>query len=219
MTLNYFLNTLSYSSELIAWLTTFLYLQCNKTKPAVISFILLTCICVVEGMGKFTELFNCPNLVPIKGANMIIQITLLLSIYFYLLKNKSDKKIIICFLFLYLVATVVDYFTIVNIQSNYPSKSYTLGSVLIIISILLYFKQLITLNKIHNIKRNYWAWVSFGLLMSCACEIPIMLLMNYLIVNKISTFNILPIFYLKFFISSIYYITYLIGFICSKKKY
>jgi len=53
-------------------------------------------------------------------------------------------------------------------------------------------------------------WISVGLFLFLSAEIPVMMILNYMIGHGISTSD-WPIFQIKLFVSIVYYSTYLIG--------
>jgi len=216
---DYFFNNLSYVSECIALLIGTILFLIHKSKKLAILLALLILVVAAETIGKFNPIpiLSGSSKLILGNAILWIEITLFFLIYYLLIQNERRKKLVLFMAIAHSLFCLINHFTLQPFDLGYASHSFVFGSIGLQICIILYFFESINKNPT-ELFRDFWIWISIGLFVFLSSEIPIMSILNYLSSkpNMISTIK--PILILKYFFSSIYYLMYLIGFLCMKTK-
>ncbi|HUS01451.1 MAG TPA: hypothetical protein VMY77_06980 [Chitinophagaceae bacterium] len=152
------------------WLQLFLY------------FFLLT---FLESVGGYTYAYF------MKQSNHFIEniyLVISFSFYFFLfyktLETKKYKIIVMAFLTVFLLCAFLDLFFI-NGFYFFNTYSSSVGSILIILSCLIYFSHLFTSDRLLNYFRTPMFWISTGLLFFFTGSLVQNSLIRYFISNKI----------------------------------
>ncbi|GAA0716932.1 hypothetical protein GCM10009430_13160 [Aquimarina litoralis] len=142
-----------------------------------------------------------------------INFTYLLILYRRYLTNKKSKHLVLGFLILYLLAYVLEGF-FKNYIKEFQTTAYIIASLCLIITIILYFVEILNSNKILAIKKNLLFWISVGLLIYYAGYTPYRIIRNiYTELDKSSA-----IIAVMITLTVIMNTCYIIGFIWSQKK-
>jgi len=141
-------------------------------------------------------------------------------IYFFLLyqktiKTKSYKRLISYFLIIFIAAITINFLWIQKLMATSPFHSYTftLGALLLITSIGLFFVEVLNSEKVLYFKRYLMFWVSVGLVLFYTSIIPYIISLNFLPDFRTSS----TWFTIIFVINLVMYGCFSIGFIVSKK--
>lgn len=155
-----------------------------------------------------------------KSNHFIINIFSLVSFGFYFLffyktfVTKNAKKILCIISLPYIVFSFCD---VVFIEGFYYFNIYSfcVGSILIVLCCLLYFKQLFAANELINYFRLPMFWISTGLLFFYTGNLVQVSLMNYIIQNQLDPegriYQIIMIT-----LNLILYGTFTTGFLCNR---
>lgn len=142
----------------------------------------------------------------------------LVSHFFYMffflsqIKNKPRRKLIKCLIIIYFVFTIVEVSFFTNFLNQFLVKNEIIGSFLIMISVLMYFYELLKSDKILNLKESMFYWIGLGVLLFNVGFIPAYVVAEYIsfgVAYRIITL-ILNLLMAGCFIT---------GFIVSKKEY
>jgi uncharacterized membrane protein YfcA len=143
----------------------------------------------------------------------------IISFSFYLLlfkkaiKSPSHKKTISILLFAYYFCYFINLF-VEDFFTSYFTNTFIIGGTMIIISILIYFFELLKSNKIIQINKMLLCWISIGLLFFILPNIPFNIAQKYDTDSPIISYNYTVYFSLLF----IYNIILITGFFSSDKK-
>ncbi len=140
----------------------------------------------------------------------IINFTILYYVYKTHIKNNTSKKVITYFLYLYLLSVIINGFY-VNYLMKAQSIPFIIGSLFLIISIIIYFVEILNSEEILFIKKNLLFYISVGLLLYYTSSIPFRIVQDYYTTN----FNIL--YGIKFCFVIIMNLFFIYGFIWSKE--
>ncbi len=153
-------------------------------------------------------------------ANVYIVISNLFYVYYFGIKltNILAKKILLVLSVIMLIAVIIDF--IYSEFFNAISRVSTIyGSMLILLSILLFYLHLLSSGKLLNLRYYLPIYISVALLLYTLCISPLDFLSNYF---KTSTGNQLFVsfrVYTLFILNILLYLTYTFAFIlCSKKR-
>jgi len=143
----------------------------------------------------------------------VINFTYLFILYKNYLKNKNRKRIILCFIIIYIISFIINGFF-----QNYIKQSqtvpYIIGSVFLVISVIFYFIEILNSEKVLKVNRNLLFWISIGFFLFHIGIIPFRI-----IVNSFSNSTALNyLFLIKFILVMVMNICFIIGFIWSKKE-
>lgn len=144
----------------------------------------------------------------------VVNFTFLFSVYRNFISNKSFKKYINFFIIIYWICCVINLFY-EDCFSNAQIVPYIIASVFLIISILMYFIEILKSEQILKINRGLLFWISIGLLLFHIGYIPYKIIQKFSNIESIQELEALrSIFYSLILILNICYI---IGFIWSHK--
>jgi len=133
-------------------------------------------------------------------------------LYRYVLKNSKQKKLIFFFLISSLIASVSNmlFFQGLNKFNNY---SYSYSCILLCITVILYYQQLLHHDNPQPLIRVSMFWVSTGLLAFYACNFFFMGLLNYIL--SVSLDLAKQLFMIITALNIIMYSLFTVGIICS----
>ncbi len=104
------------------------------------------------------------------------------TLYYRVLYNDRYKKLVRGFLILFLVSIVFNFAFIQKLTVDGPFHSYTftLGAVLLIVSIGLFFAEMLKSDRILKFRSYLMFWISIGLFVFYTAIIPVILSVNFL---------------------------------------
>ena len=138
-------------------------------------------------------------------------------IYYIYSKSISNKKYVLwikIFLIAYLIISVVNWVIIQNFIKEWNELPFVAGSLFLIITIILYFIELLQSEKVVIFHRTLLFWISVGLLLFHAGAIPFSI--------KVNGYALIPgthkLFLILYLLANTMYLTFTFGFIWSKKE-
>ena len=152
------------------------------------------------------------NTFPIFNTWNLVNHFFYLFFFLHLLQNSLKRKIVIFIIGIYAVFTAVVIAFYVDFLSKFLSINSVIGSILIVISIMIYFSELLQSDEILNLKKSIYFWISLGVLLFNIGFIPVYIIAEFIVfggVFKIITF-LLNLLMISCFVT---------GFIVSKKEY
>jgi hypothetical protein len=169
--------------------------------------LLLVLTTIIEITGHFTKnnlwMFNLFG---------IVEFSTIILIYRSLFISSKLKKLLLFFTILlglgYLTSWV--FFQGLNTFNNY---NIAFSCVLVTITVLLYYHQLLKYNNPEPLVRVPMFWISTGILIFYACNIFFMGLLNYIM--RVSMDLAIQLYNIIHILNIIMYSLYSIGFICS----
>jgi len=123
---------------------------------------------------------------------------------------KKENCIFIIGIYAVFTAVVIAFY--VDFLTKFLSINSVIGSILIVISIMIYFSELLQSDEILNLKKSIYFWISLGVLLFNIGFIPVYIIAEFIVfggVFKIITF-LLNLLMISCFVT---------GFIVSKKEY
>lgn len=173
---------------------------------------LLWFVVFVEFFGKYYyQLFNSNYI--IYNIYHAINFTALLMLYRTFIQNKRHKKWISFFPSIYLVSFFAN-LLLQNYFNQIQTFPFIIGALLVIFSILLYFLEILSTDKVLYVSKNLLFWISIGLLIYFVGKIPTRLITNYW--NEVSYYE--SIFIVEYILTIFMNVCFIIGFICTKKR-
>ena len=142
----------------------------------------------------------------------------LVSAFFYMffflnsLKSPTKRKLIISFISIFAIYNIISILFYRDYQSQYFVDSYILGEFLIVLTILLYYFELLSGDSILNLKYSLFFWISIGALIFNIGLIPV-----YVIAELINYQGIFR--YIILGLNIVMIISFISGFIVSKKEF
>lgn len=180
-----FLKIILYCAEGITFLSALYKLlttHINEYKKLTFYFFF---IIISEQIGAFLvskDLFNITKY----WYNFIVIPVEFFFFYWFLLRHfnsKKDRIIAKTGIVILLFGFVIDCFFFYNSKAIFISLSYTLGNFILLILVLLYFKNLIHSKRILNFTTELEFWICLGLLIFYLCTFPFFGLYNYFLEN------------------------------------
>lgn len=205
------LDDISYLTELAAFLCVAYFHWKHRTRRSSLLLVLLAVVVLVESLNKFHR-FADPalNLLLLNGV-IVVEFVCYAIFYRWSIGTRSHRRVIEVGVLLYGALVCLNSAFLQPATSTIQTYSYILGALLVLICILLYFHEVIvTSTSSIPLHRRYYMWISVGLFLFLSAEIPVMMILNYMIGHGISTSE-WPIFQVKLLVSIVYYSTYLIG--------
>ena len=127
-------------------------------------------------------------------------------------KNTFRRNVIKGLLLVYLVFTTIEISLFTNYLKQFIAKSTIVGSFLIVISVLIFFNELLKSDKILNLKESMFYWIGLGVLFFNVGFIPAFVIAEYISFGV--AYRIITVL-LNIIMAS----CFIIGFIKSKKEF
>ncbi len=143
----------------------------------------------------------------------IVSFSYFLLLYRYFITNKSHKKWIYSFFIIYLVTVFINAF-FENYLKEPQTIPYIVASILLIITIVFYFIELLNSRKVLHVKHNLLFWIAVGLLIYYIGNIPFRIVRGYY--AHLADISIL--FLINISLTIVMNLCFIIGFIWSNKK-
>jgi|GEM_PF-2231358 len=219
MTLSNILHNISYSSELLAYLTTILLFTKRKSIVSFILLVLMSMIFITETLGKFKAFFpSHHNIFVVQNIEMLVEIFLFLLVYYFSVSSRLLKKTIAAMMILFVITSIISVKVWQPLQLAFPSYALVFGGLCILVAIQLYFYEGIKNMHQHRFNTSYLFYISIGLFIFYANEMPVMTLLNHYLDNNVGVEKIAFVFDLKLIVSIIFYSLYSFGILWTIKK-
>lgn len=165
--------------------------------------------CVVAIIDKFNIMDNSYLL---SNIYKFILFTFYLTLYYKTLNKPTFKKINLGFI-IFFIATYIYIAFENNLLENFLYTSEIIGSILITITIVMYFIELLNSDLILKTTKLLMFWVTIGLFLYFIPLIPFRVVERYYYNS-----DVIPYIYLtKYILVFLTNILFIIGFICSQK--
>ncbi len=150
---------------------------------------------------------------PVYNFYTIVQFTFYLWWYRSLMQSLKRKRIITWFIMLNIVFTIINAIYVQDPFRELTSFSYALGVIFLVTTICYYFIEVFQSEKILKIRSSMYFWVSLGLLLFHAAFMPFFFAHSYFIDGNLKLLSLV-----NFFLCSIMYICFAIGFFKVKES-
>ncbi len=199
--------------ELITAIVAAIYYYKYKSSSLKWFPFLLFYIALNDFAGYFLrEYLNIRHNAILYNVMYVFNFTILLYIYKSHVKNLISKRVINYFIYTYILSVIINGFY-VNYFDKAQSIPFIIGSLFLIISIIIYFIEILNSEEILSIKKNLLFYISVGLLLYYTSSIPFRIVQNYYQTTYINT-----LYGIKFCFVIIMNLFFIYGFICSKQK-
>lgn len=213
------LHNISYCSEILAYVATILFYAKRKDVVSFILLVLMSMIFVTETLGKYKEYFpSYHNIFLAQNVEMLIEILLFLSVYYFSIIHTIFKNRILLMMLFYIVFAVISSVFWQPLNQMFPTYSLVVGGLFILIAIQIYFYEGLKNVDQFNFYKSHLFYISIGLFIFYANEMPVMTLFNYFLNNNISVQKIGFVFNLKLVVSIIFYSLYSFGILWTTKN-
>lgn len=210
-------------SELIAAITGTLFFYKYKKTPWRFLIIYLWLTVIVEFLGGYITEHKILVYIDENGLEYnkwlynsydFLSFLCFFYIYYQGIKNTTYKKVIKLFTISYGIISIINWFFIQSIIKESSELPKIIGSLFLIISIILYFIELLKSEKILIFHRMVSFWASVALLIFYAGNIPFSLKWN----NYMLIIEMRNLFLIAYILAIILYLIFTFGFIWSKKE-
>ena len=148
-----------------------------------------------------------------------LYILIIFSIYIILLKSLLKtlffQKIALIFLLFFILTLLLNWFSIQNGMTEILTNSYALGVIFITVLGSMYLFELFSTNLILNYSKSIFFWFVLGVLLFHVTYLPFMLSLKWFLIDYNPAVYGLILFFLNLLMNT----SFIIGFICSEKKY
>ncbi len=117
---------------------------------------------------------------------------------------------------IYIISWVVDFVYISKMKFGFQSFSYTMGNIILLVLLILFFVKFINSDEILEYKSSMMFWVCVGLLIFYLGTFPFYGLRNTLLQNYRGVYDVY--WYINFILDYLMYILFAIAFIWGKPK-
>lgn len=145
-----------------------------------------------------------------------IQFLFFFWVFYKFFEEEKFRRWPIAGLSIYLACWVAERFFLVATRTWFMSFSYTIGNVILLVLIILFFIKFINSNEILKYRQSMMFWVSLGLLSFYLGTFPYYALRNTLLGNYKQLVNVYA--YISFGLDYLMYIFFTIAFIWGKPK-
>ena len=199
---------------LAALASTIFFTRYNRSRSRNIIFYLWL-IFLTELVGTWM-LYNGYSNVTLYNLSKWIQYSFLLYLFYKHIDHVLFRKIAGIFILIFWIAYGVNAYLYEGLSIRQPNYAFTIGSVLIALSILLFFYSISQTDIILKIKDYLIVWIGFGLLVFHISILPLNVLANSL--REIAP-NSNSILIIKFVLNVVMYVTFIKAFVSCKKNY
>jgi hypothetical protein len=201
-------------AELLAFLSSIIFLVKVKKNESYLFFLLMLMFVIVESLGMIesnTHIIEHKFVENVNAVSMYVEIMIWFLIYQNILQSSFAKKLNLMFILISLSASIYFEHYIEPLFSQLPTYAYALSSILISISALAYLQGALVHTKIQFSTNNAWFLISIAVIINLLIGLPIMCLFNSLGTQQfiLSTSTTMIIMCFKFIFSAISF------FICS----
>ncbi|WP_298118342.1 hypothetical protein [Flavobacterium sp.] len=205
--------------NIIEALTFIIALYCYKGNKSHRKFIFYFAFIVFSEMiGKIFDIYRYLELTKY-WYNFIVIPTEFFFWYFFLLTNfkkKKEKLIVKIGILLLTCSFIIEWMFFYDAKAVFVSLSYTFGNLVLLLLILIYFKQLIHSKRILNFDKELEFWLCSGLLLFYLGTFPVFGLYNYFLDNYPNDLKMFYIFMLV--LNCLMYTLFSIGMLWTKPK-
>lgn len=131
-----------------------------------------------EFLAPYYSTYISYNNVLLFNIYRIVEFTFYFLLYHNLVVNKRHKNTIKLFLIIYYISVIVNCF-LQDFCTDYFVRPFFVGSSLIIVSIIIYFAEILNSERIINLNRMFAFWLSIAVFLLYTTSIPFKLIMNY----------------------------------------
>lgn len=204
---------------MIAYLATLLLYAKRKNTVSFLLLLLMSMVFITETLGKFKEFFpSYHNIFVVQNIEMLIEILLFLMVYFFSVSSHLLRRTIKVMIILFVIMSIVSVVIWQPLQLVFPTYAFVFGGLCILIAIQLYFYEGIKNMHQNSFNRSYLFYISIGLFIFYANEMPVMTLLNHYLANNTKVDKIAFVFNLKLVVSVIFYSLYSFGILWTIKK-
>lgn len=152
----------------------------SKYKNSILKYFLLLLWYIV--LNDFTATYFSLNVskynAPFYNVFQLISFSFYLALYKKTFESLKCKKLSSYFIAIYYLVFAFNFF-IDDFTKNYFSISYITGALFIVVSIIMYFSEILNSDKIIHINKMLLFWISIGLLVSFLPNIPFNVIRKY----------------------------------------
>jgi len=142
----------------------------------------------------------------------------LVSTFFYMLfflnsmKSPTKRKLIISFISIFAIYNIISILFYRDYQNQYFVDTYILGELFIVLTIMIYYAELLKRDSILNFKNSLFFWISIGVLIFNIGIIPVFVIAELIDYQGIFRYIILGL-------NIVMTLSFITGFLMSKKEF
>jgi len=175
---------------------------------------------IIDKINYLNSIYHFININGVHNNKPILNLYIVISFYFFFLFYKSvfhlyaNKKIMDIFILLFSIFLLVAIFYFkTNLITQFLTKTTVFGSVLLLITIILFATEFIQNNEIvHNIEHSFVFWITLGCFLFYVGIIPALIYSKFHLSNRI--FNTILVILNVFTHTS-----FILGFMLYDRKY
>lgn len=199
--------------ELVAFLVGLYFFKNLKYEYQRLFVWLLGFIFCSEMLGKYFKYMNEIALNNFWYGCIVIPLTFIG--YFWLFaKHTNTKKMFILSTTILLMSVLIENIYLKKNEYTFQSLSYSVGNILLLITIFRYIFSLLNSKDIIHVKRVPFFWMSLGLLLFYLPTFPFYFFINYLYKNNFNYY--LPYWYFTMVLNCMMYVCFSISFLWKK---
>lgn len=168
-----------------------------------------------ELVGKYLADYSQLDNTIMYNVYLIIYFLFIFYLYWDNLERKLFKNVISILTIIYSLVYIVNFFVLKNFTTKLQVYPFMIGSCFLIITVILYFIEVLNSEKIVLMTKELLFWISLGLLLFNIGIIPWLIMLSYFPIVFVDNLTILKSLFNCLVI--ILYICYIIGFICGHK--
>ncbi len=187
----------------------------NKYRDDFALRFILPYLLIIVGTEWYHMLTHTKNLLAF-NFTMPLECLFYYFLFFHHIRNPKYKKLIIGFVVIFLIAWIIDFIQIKNLQTTLVATSYSMGAIGIIITYLFYLVDLLHRNDYQRYNHDLFFWIANGVFIFLLMTILKDSATNYS--AELNQQTKITIRIIQFLGSNILYLSYIIGFIVLRKK-
>jgi hypothetical protein len=201
------------ASVLIAFICSLNSFRLHYSRHLRFFSIFLGITAVTEIVANFLVQYPTSNY-PVYNLFILIQYPMIAWYYRHIISDKKTRQLLLAFIVLYPVFWL-SIFLFVYTFDQWCTYGIMLGDLFIVIFSSRYIYELITSENPVQLQRHPEFWISVGLLFFCACELPITGIINFLVQDWLSTWQLIQkIFSILQLLNILMYLMFTYAFLC-----
>ncbi len=179
--------------------------------------IFLLLIFINEIIGKIINLYSQPvNAAFYRYYGIPVQFLFYFWLFYNYFKKTKFSKWPLVGVATYIISWLLEMFFLKLKDIWFMSFSYTIGNIILLVMIIVFFVMFINSDEILDYKKSLMFWTALGLIVFYLGTFPLYALRNTLVLHYPKVFY--TYYYVSFFLNYCMYLLFITGFICHKPK-
>ena len=212
------LASLSYITEVVAFLCICRFAYRQRTRRSLLLVCLLFLVVLGESMIKYQVVPHGAGSLALINGLVLTEWLCYVLFYRWSISTVKHRRLITIGFGAFALFAVFNSAMVQPFLGAIQTYTYIAGALLVLGCILLFFHEVLVVQAVLvPLHRRYYLWISAGLFLFLSADIPVMMILNYLVDHGVTRTD-WPVMQVKLAASSVYYSTYAIGLLWARTE-